>query len=233
MMKNILPILLTTLLLGPAALAEQAVGGATEAVKDQMVEAKTSKFKDAWVHPDADFTRYNKLMFAETADWEFRDVGPAKSTRSNIYSGSSRNQYGIREEDREKFKQSVTEAFRKEMERSKKFTIVNTPGPSTILIKAAVLDIVSNVPPEYIGRSEVYLASTGEATLVIELLDSETGAVLAYVEDRRKIQPAGSSGSINSFTMPSNSVTVWADVKRWARSGASRLRSTLEKAQEG
>lgn len=232
-MKFIGPILLTTLLLSPAVLAQEAVGVATEAVKDEMVEARKSKFKDAWVHPDADFTRYNQLMFAETADWEFRDVGPAKTTRSNIYSSNSRNEYGIREEDRAKFKQTVSEAFMKEMERSKKFKIVDKAGPSTILIKAAVVDIVSNVPPEYIGRSEVYLASTGEATLVLELLDSETGAVLAYVEDRRKIQPAGSSGSINSFTMPSNSVTVWADVKRWARSGASRLRTTLEKAQGG
>jgi hypothetical protein len=232
-MKTIGTIVLSTLLLCPAVFAEEAVGVATEAVKAEMVEARKSKFKDAWVHPDADFTRYNQLMFAETADWEFRDVGPAKSARSNLYNSNSKNQYGIREEDREKFKQTVSEAFIKEMERSKKFKIVDTPGPSTILIKAAVVDIVSNVPPEYIGRSEVYLATTGEATLVLELLDSETGAVLAYVEDRRKIQPAGSSGSINSFTMPSNSVTVWADVKRWARSGASRLRTTLEKAQKG
>ena len=232
-MKTSATVLLTTLLLCPVAFAEEAAGIATEAVKDEMVESKKSRFKDAWVHPDADFTGYNQFMFAPTADWEFRDVGPAKSSRNSAYSSNSKNQYGIREEDRERFKQAVSEAFMKEMQRSKKFEMVDTAGPSTILIKAAVRDIVSNVPPEYNGRSEVYLASTGEATLVLELLDSQTGAVLAYVEDRRKIQPAGSNGTLNSFSMPSNSVTVWSDVKRWARSGASRLRSSLEKAQKG
>ena len=232
-MNKLLLLLGSALLLPALAFAEEPAGAATEAVKDEMVEAKKSKFKDAWVHPDADFTRYNQLMFASTADFEFRDVGPAQKTRTSASRSNSKNQYGIREEDREKFKQSVSEAFRKEMERSKKFAIVDAAGPSTILIKAAVLDIISNVPPENMGRGEVYLATTGEATLVLELLDSETGAVLAYVEDRRKIQPAGSNGTLDSFSMPSNSVTVWSDVKRWARSGASRLRSALEKAQKG
>ncbi|WP_279244072.1 DUF3313 family protein [Candidatus Litorirhabdus singularis] len=232
-MRSSATVLMMTLLVSLPGFADEAAGVAAEAVKDEMVEAKKSKFKDAWVHPDADFTRYNQLMFAPTADWEFRDVGQGKTSRTNTYSTNSKNQYGIREEDREKFKQTVSESFLKEMQRSKKFAIVDTAGPTTILIKAAVVDIVSNVPPEYVGRSEVYLASTGEATLVLELLDSETGAVLAYVEDRRKIQPAGSSGSLNSFSMPSNSVTVWSDIKRWARSGASRLRSSLEKAQKG
>ncbi|MCZ6831638.1 MAG: hypothetical protein O7F73_19000, partial [Gammaproteobacteria bacterium] len=48
------------------------------------------------------------------------------------------------------------------------------------------------------------------------------GAVLAYVEDRRKMEKPG-GGRIDSMTMPTNSVTVWSDVGRWARSAASRL----------
>ena len=55
---------------------------------------------------------------------------------------------------------------------------------------------------------------------------------LAYVEERRKITPPGGN-RIDSFSMPTTSVSVWADISRWARSAASRLRSGLEKAQKG
>ena len=105
------------------------------------------------------------------------------------------------------------------------------PSPGTILLQGGVIDIVSHVPPELSGRSEVYLSSVATVTLVLELLDSETGQVLAYVEDRRKIGPPG--GRIDSFSMPANSVTVWSDIGRWARSSATRLRKSLEKAQKG
>jgi hypothetical protein len=92
------------------------------------------------------------------------------------------------------------------------------------------LDIVSKVPPEYAGMNEVYLASSGEATLIIDLIDAETGVIQARVAERRAIQPPG--GRIDAFSQPSNSVTVWSDVSRWARSSAARLRSELEKAQK-
>lgn len=220
---------LLTVVLSSSAQAQEPVGTAAAQAMDEMVEVR-SKFKETWVHPAADIGRYSKIMLGE-ADFEFRDVGPAQKSRSSLRSTSHKQEFGIAEADREKFKQVVGDAFSKEMERSKKFQIVSTPGPGTILVQGAVMDIVSSVPPDTIGRSDVYLSSVGEATLILELLDSESGAVLAYVEDRRKMQKPG-GGSIDRMTMPTNSVTVWSDVGRWARSAASRLRSELEKAQK-
>ena len=209
--------------------AQEPVGTAAAEAKDEMVQVRT-RFKDTWVHPDADIGHYSKILLGE-ADFEFRDVGPTQRTRSSLRSTSNKQEFGIAESDREKFKQVVGDAFRKEMERSKKFEIVDRAGPHTMLVQGAVMDIVSHVPPAMVGRGEVYMSSVGEATLILELLDSETGAVLAYVEDRRKMEKPG-GGRIDSMTMPTNSVTVWSDVGRWARSAASRLRSELEKAQK-
>ena len=162
-----------------AAVAQEPVGTAAAEARDEMVEVRT-KFKDTWVHPDADIGHYTKIMLGG-ADFEFRDVGPAQKSRSSLRSSRHKGEFGIAEADREKFKQVVGDAFRKEMERSKKFELVEMSGPHTILLQGAVLDIVSHVPPEMVGRSEVYMSSVGEATLILELLDSESGAVLAYV----------------------------------------------------
>ena len=195
------------------------------------LEKVRGKFSETYVNPNADFTQYDKLLFGD-AEFQFRDVGPAQKYRSSSLSTGSKQEFGILPEDQEKFKQVVGDAFEKEMSRSKKFEIVDDAVPGTLLVEGAVLDIVSNVPPQTVGRSDVYLATVGTATLVLEIHDAVTGETLAYIEDRRKITPPGGN-RIDSFSMPSNSVTVWSDVGRWARSAASRFRSELEKAQKG
>lgn len=197
---------------------------------DELVEGK-SKFRDTWVNPAMDFTKYDKILLGD-GEFEFRDVGPAKKYRSSMRTTSSKNEYGILEEDQEKFMQVAGDAFVKELSRSKKYDIVESAGPGTILLEGSVLDIVSHVPPQMTGRSDMYLSSVASVTLVLELMDSETGQIIAYIEERRKIEPPG-GGRIDSFSMPANSVTIWSDVGRWARSSASRLRSSMEKAQKG
>jgi hypothetical protein len=237
-MPLILSIIIALTLLGAPAWAQQptsdtdkASSDISEAItgEDDLVKAK-SKFKETWINPDADFTQYSKL-YLWGAVFEFRDVGPARSSRSRMSTGG-KSEFGISDADRTKFQATVSEAFTMEMERSKRFKIVDEISPDTLIVRGSVLDIVSNVPPELTGRSDVYLSNIGEATMVIDLIDAETGIIQARVSERRKIQPPG-GGRIDTFSTPTNSVTVTADVKRWARSSASRLRKELEKAQKG
>lgn len=194
------------------------------------MEKVRGKFSEVWVNPKADFSRYDKILLGD-AEFQFRDVGPAEKYRTSTLRSSSKREFGILESEQEKFRQVVGDAFVKEMARSKKFTLVEDAQPGTLLIEGAVMDIVSYVPPEVIGRSEVYLADIGAATLVLEIHDATTGDTLAYIEERRKISQPG--GRIDQFTPPTNSVTVWAEVGRWARNAASRLRTSLEKARKG
>jgi FixJ family two-component response regulator len=85
------------------------------------------------------------------------------------------------------------------------------------------------VPPEYVGRSEIYIAVIGEATLVLELIDAGTGEVAAVVAERR----AMGRGRVDSFSMPTNNATIIAEVRRWSTRAASKLRTELEKAIAG
>ena len=230
-MKKII-LLLPVLFVWPLLLVAQddsgqSTGGGVTG-EDQLVEEK-SRFQKTWVHPEADFSKYDKLYIWDGV-FEFRDVGPAKRSRSTMVMSHQRD-FGIRESDQEKFKQVVGDAFMKEIEKSKRFTVVDTLSADTLFVRGAVLDIVSHVPPEMAGRSDVYLASSGEATLIIDLIDAETGVIQARVAERRAIQPPG-GGRVDAFSQPTNSVTVGSDVGRWARSSAARLRTELDKAQK-
>lgn len=190
------------------------------------LERDKSGFRETWVAPDADFTQYDKLYLWE-AEFQYRDVGPARRSRSTMMNTRQR-EFGISEADREVFEEVVAEAFVKEIQKARNFRLVDELGPNTLIMRGAILDIISRVPPEAIGRTEIYLASIGEATLVMELIDARTGDVLALVAERRAIQAPG--GQIDFTTMPTNNVSIIADVKRWSRRAAATLRRELDNA---
>ena len=45
--------------------------------------------------------------------------------------------------------------------------MVEEPGPDVLIISGGLHDIVSNVPPPTVGRSDIYLSSVGEITLIL------------------------------------------------------------------
>jgi hypothetical protein len=91
-----------------------------------------------------------------------------------------------------------------------------------LIIVGGLHDIVSRVPPDHIGRGNIYLSSVGEATLVMEARDSLSGETIYRAIDRRAAQQAGGYGTI------SNSVTNTAEVRRMAARWAQRLRVGLD-----
>jgi len=92
-----------------------------------------------------------------------------------------------------------------------------------LIVEGGVLDVVSYVPPEPIGvQSAVFLSSVGEATLVLELRDSESRAILARSIDRR------AADNPSTDIRYANNVTRSADVQRLIRRWATRLREGLD-----
>ena len=212
---------------GPALAQEEQ--GASDEVQTELVKAKSS-FKETWVHPEADFTQYSKLYLWD-GQFEYRDVGPARRT-SSVLMRTHKREFGISDKDRMAFEKVVSEAFVGEILKAKKFDVVDEIGPDTLIMRGAALDIISKIPPDTIGPSDIYLAVLGEATLVFELIDAETGETIAVVSERRRIEPVGGS-RIDEFSMPANRATITADVKRWAKRAATKLRTEIEKAISG
>ena len=190
------------------------------------LEKGKSGFQETWVHPDADFSKYDSL-YLWSAEFQYRDVGPARRTQSTMMNTRQR-EFGISEEDRELFEDAVADAFVKEVQKAKNFRVSAELGPNTLIMRGAVLDVVSLVPPRTAGRTDVYLASFGEATLVLELIDAENGEVVAVVAERRQIRSG--SGRVDQYSSPANRATVIGEVRRWAARAARKLRGELDKA---
>lgn len=185
---------------------------------DGLVEIKKGVFKRSWVDPDVDLTQYTKIL-PGGAHFEFRAVKKGSSTS---ISRMNQREFYISDANQQKLIDTVSQIFAEEVAKSKHFTIVDQAGPDVLVLRGGLLDIISRVPPDMVGgRSEIYLSSVGEATLVLELLDSLSGETIYRAAERRS---AGRSGEL----MLSNTVTTWAEVRRWARRWATRLRDGLD-----
>lgn len=218
--------------------AEEAATGSAESgsgseqgnAEDRYAELvkEDGAFQETWLLPGVNFGQFDKVYFW-AGQFQYRDVGPAKRTRSTVM--STRNQeFGISEEDRKKFEEIIRESFEKEFGKAKTFTVINDVGGidnATLILRGALLDIISRVPPEYIGRSDIYLSSVGAATFVMELIEARSGNVVALVAERREVDTLNTRGG---FATPANSVTIMGDIRRWAGGLARRLRSSLDKA---
>ncbi len=184
---------------------------------DGLAKVKNSKVRGAWMRPDFSLAGYTKIMLIG-AGIEYRPV--KRVPRS---AASTASQFPLSDEQQQRLRSVVSEAFKTELAQSQKFQIVDQPGPDTLAIWGGLVDVVSNVPPDSIGRSNIYLSSVGEATLVVEIRDSESNAVLVRIIDRKAAQNDG-------IAQRSTSVSNWSEVQQLARAWATQLRNGLDEA---
>jgi len=202
-------------------------GAEAETTHDGLVRVDNSAFQRAWVDPTIDLSQYSKIM-PGGAEFEFRAVrGSGTSMRR-----SNATEFPISESNRQRLKEMADEIFDEELSRSVRFQMVDSPGPDVLVVRGAMLDIVSNVPPQTAGRSDIFLSRVGEATLVLEIVDSTSGETLARAAERGAAQPAGNRGMRSST--PANTNEVRRLFRRWAvrlREGLDNFQSINEAAQ--
>ena len=206
-----------------ASLPVLAVSEPPRVTTDGLELVKRGAFQHTWIHPDVDFRNYDKIVLVD-GSFDYRDVGPAKNSRSRMLHSNER-EFGISDKDRSRFEERVSDSFTKRLARSKHFEIVEQAGPNTLILRGHVVDVVSAIPPTLAGSGEVYTNSVGEVTLKLELYDGETGKPVAYATERRKLQRAG--GSIDTM-FAANSVSAWSEVSRWASQTGSRVARGLD-----
>jgi len=190
---------------------------AAETTFDGLHKVQHSAADEAWAMPGLDLSGYTKIMI-QGAGIEYRPGGES----GRMYSArSSSGPFEVTEEQKARFRKVVGEVVLDELGKSQKFTLVKEPGPDVLLIRGALLDVVSYVPPEPIGRSDIYLSEIGAVTLVLEIRDSITTAILVRAVDRGII---GDDGRMSN----SNRVTNASEVRRLVRRWMSTLRERLD-----
>jgi hypothetical protein len=119
------------------------------------------------------------------------------------------------------------EVFKRELEKKGGYPLVEEPGDDVLRVRAQIVDLYINAPETNgAGITRTYVVDAGEMTLVAELQDSQTNALLARVVDRER----GMDRDINELQI-ANRVTNTAEADRIISNWARRLRNALDKAR--
>ena len=200
-------------------------GPSAEYTFDGLVRVDNARFRNAWADPEVNFSQYNKVM-AGGAEFEFRAVSKTAGAGRTMSPSGSQREFWISDANRDRLIETVSGIFEEELGNAQGWEASEEAGPDVLILRGALLDIVSFVPPEMVARGEIYLSSVGEATLVVEGVDSMSGEVVFRAVDRRSAQPASTG------MRQANTVTTWAEVRRSARRWATILREGLESIHE-
>ena len=196
-------------------------GPNAEVSYDGLHAIDDSIFKLAWADPEIDFSRYSKII-PGNATLEFRAVRKNAGTQR---ARSSQSEFYIEQGARDDIAEIASEIFKEELSNSTRFTVTDAPAQDALVIRGALHDIVSNVPPQTADRSEVFLSQVGEITLILEAVDSMSGEVIYRAVERRALHR-------NNMAMRSSSVNSRAEVRRLMRRWATTLREGLDSIPE-
>ncbi len=185
---------------------------------DGLVAIEDASVHAAFIDPDADFSAFRRVAIlrpnvAFRSDWIRRQNRQSRS----------RN---VRASDAERIKDDVADLFKDvftEQLEAAGYEVVNYADEDVLILRPAILDLDVVAPDvRSAGRSSTYTATTGAATLLLELFDSVTGDIVGRAVDRRS---AGRSGG---FATRSNRVTNRADARREFRVWADKLIEFLD-----
>jgi hypothetical protein len=184
---------------------------------DGLIQVKPKRMDAAYLMPGADFRPYTKLMIDPTEvafqkDWQKR-INDNRGLSDRV---DDQDAQEILAAARANFDDVFAEAFAKAG-----YTIVKEPAPDVLRISTAVVDLYINAPDTMsAGRSYSFTAEAGEATLVLEVRDSMTNALMGRVLDRRETQ--GGPG-MQRATRATNQSEFRALFRQWASTAAKGL----------
>jgi hypothetical protein len=148
-----------------------------------LVEVKSKRLDSAYLAPGADFRPYTKLMVDPTQTAFHKDWMKNMNNRRDISRMIDSDQaQEMLEAARTNFSEVFNEVFTKAG-----YAIVDKPGPDVLRVTPGVVNLYVNAPDlQAAGRSTSYTANAGEATMILELRDSQSNALLGRVFDRRE-----------------------------------------------
>jgi hypothetical protein len=173
-----------------------------------LADVKKPYFDVAQIRPETAFSDYDGLI-VNAPELAFQT--PDRSQK----------QFPLDENQKRRFQEALAEAFSSEISNLQNLELKDRSGPGVLELTVRVENITATVPSGQGSRLGFALAAVGEATLVLELRDSQSQQILARGVDARAVEGA-------AFGQNGDVVTRWEDVEKLCSRWASMTRSRLD-----
>jgi len=182
---------------------------------DSLFKVKSKKLEAVYLLPNADFRPYTKVMLAPT------EVAFRKNWQRNFNSSAVGLGGRISDSDASKIADQARTGFEAIFAKAYSdagYQVVTSPGPDVLRLNTGVLNLSIDAPDVGASALRTYSAEAGEATVVIEVRDSLTNAVLGRAVDQR------TAGDMPwARTRASNRADFEALFKQWADASVQGL----------
>jgi hypothetical protein len=190
---------------------------------DELTKQK-GLFKITLINPDVEFSGYSKLC-PKRVLLRFRSSDPPQdeATTGSMVRKRSRGAAIPEDEDLATFRQLITDAFVSELGSCELIELVEEGGPETLFVRATITDIVTDIATKSGKSGKTPKPYSVQGNIAFDLIDAETGLLLARVGENRKSRKAGDS------VTPPDAGAEWVNIWSWAEKAAADLRQELER----
>lgn len=191
-----------------------APGGAVSI--DGLVRLDNTIMAIGEAKPGLDLTRYTAFILDQVTVAYQKDPG-------NVRRNSIDSNFALTRPQMEELQSLFQREVEKALTENDGYDLVSVAGPNVAVLTPYLIDLIVRVPTDRPGgRSDTYVSSYGEVTMVIELRDSQTNEILARAADRA--DPTRSSYQLVEVS-PS---FMRADVTRLFRHWATSMRDRID-----
>jgi len=189
---------------------------------DSLKLAKDSNFNIAYLLPDADLGKYNKIILQEADITFIKNWKRHQNQTRRFYSVRDKYMERIITKGKDLFEQIFTDTLEQGG-----YSIVTQPGEDVLLVRPSIFDL-DIIAPDLMspGRITTFTERAGSAKLSLEFYDSITGQILFQGLDKRNAR-----WTDIRWAMPTNSVTNRAEAIRGLKYWAGLLRDDLDNAK--
>lgn len=185
---------------------------ADSVTEDGLHRLRHTKLDSVYVSPTIDLAKYGAVF-----------IDPL-----TIVQRQSRHTYDLDQRGLDLAKRYFYEAAVREVQKKGDFEIAEEPGPGTLWITPALVDVEVYVPTRdermrMGARTKIIARTAGALTLLAELRDGETGELIARVADQKEV---------GDQLHKSTGIYEWAEVRRIFAGWGRLLRKRLSEARE-
>lgn len=110
------------------------------------------------------------------------------------------------------------------------YGLTTQAGADVLRVSASITELDISATPGTVGAQRMYVVSPGDLTLLMNLRDSRSGAVLVHAVDREKGRTFGNlqvADSVSNSAEARRALEMWADLLRKALDDARAAPSTV------
>ena len=206
------------------AMCAAAAGVSTGYEPDGFAELDKQKgtVKTPLVRPDADFTRDTKIQPRTVALVIRGGGGENEFTTGRLLSKRQKEPVIPAEGEVAEFKRIVAETLASEIERETDLQVVDSAGLDTLILQPVITDTVFTSSSKNKTEDGRELPELDQGTIVFDLIDAESGKIVARLGEKRRCKPPKSERKTTG---------LWPNLEYWTECVAVDLCDELQRLE--